>query len=375
MLVGIEGRNLQGKRFGVGRYLVNLLRQFASIGGENRYLVYLSEPIEPLDFSSSAINYVNLGKAPSIMWRHLRLPLAMRRDKIDLHFSPSYFLPLIKVCPSVVVIHDIISKVHPEWFVRDRRLLFEDLFLREVRRAERIVTVSEYSKRDIVEVLKVDASKVVAVPNAPDEIFRPVEDEQALREVRERYGLREGFIFTVGAIHTRRNLIRLIEAVALAEKKLRSELQLLVIGEPAPFSPPVDLRGAARRCGLEERMVHVEYVSDQDLLLLYNACGLFAYPSLYEGFGLPVIEAMACGTPVACSRATSLPEVAGEAAVYFDPNDAEDIAEALVKILSSEELKRELSRAGIERASTFSWRRTAEEILGVFEEIVGQGAR
>ena len=371
MIIGVEGRNLQGNRLGVGRYLVNVLRELATIDQRNEYIIYHSQPIEPLGFTSDRIRYDNPGRAPSILWRHLRLPLAMRRDGIDLHFSPSYFLPLLKVCPSVVAVHDIIFKVHPEWFIRDRRLLFDGLFIREVKRAERITTLSHHSKRDIVNVLNIDPAKVVVIPIAADELFRPIGNELLINDAKKRHGIDDGFVFTVGSVHTRRNLVRLIEAISLASGRLGRDLKLLIVGEPAPFRPPIDLAGTAHSYGLDDQVIHVEYISDEDLLLLYNACDLFVYPSLYEGFGLPVIEAMACGTPVACSNATSLPEVAGKAAVYFDPTDAGDMANAMIRILDDSPLKEKLSRAGIERASTFSWRRTAEETLKVFEEVLG----
>ncbi len=371
MRIGVEGRTLQGERYGVARYLVNLLRNLLELEGEEEYLLYLSEPIAPLDFSSPRLRLEVLGRAPGLTWRHLRLPLAMRRDKVDLHYSPSYFLPLVKVCPSVVVVHDITFKVHPEWFAKDRRFRFDGLFWREVKRAERIVTVSEHSRQDIVRVLGVEPSRVTVVLEASDPFFRPVDDEVRLEEARARYGVGRGFLFTAGAIHTRRNLERLIEAVSIASRELDTKLELLILGTTAPFTPPVDIWGTARRCGMQERVKHVEYVSEEDLLLLYNACGLFVYPSLYEGFGLPVIEAMACGTPVACSNVTSLPEVAGEAALYFDPLSVEEMAGAVARAASDGELREKLGRAGLERAAFFSWRKAAEETRRVFREVLG----
>ena len=371
MIIGIEGRTLQGERYGVARYLMNLLREMVGSEEDNRYIIYTSEPIEPLGFTSPKLDVKAITMRPSLLWRHLRLPLAMRRDGVDLHFSPSYFLPLVKVCPAVVVVHDITFKVHPEWFVMDRRFRFDDLFWREVAKAERIITVSEHSKRDIVRVLDVGPERVTVIGEAADAFFVPVRDAEKLREARERFGLEPDFLFTAGSIHTRRNLERLIEAVSAAAGALDAPLQLLILGTPAPFSPPVDIPGTARRCGMEERVKHVQYVSEEDLLLLYNACGLFVYPSLYEGFGLPVIEAMACGAPVACSNTTSIPEVAGDAAEYFDPESVEEMAAAIQMVMGDPALREELSRAGMERAATFSWRKAAGETLAVFAEAAG----
>jgi glycosyltransferase involved in cell wall biosynthesis len=366
MIIGIEGRTLQGERYGVARYLMNLLREMVALEEGNRYIVYTSGPVEPLGFAPPNLEIKTITMRPSLLWRHLRLPLAMRRDGVDLHFSPSYFLPLVKVCPAVVVVHDITFKVHPEWFAMDRRFRAGDLFWREVAKAERIITVSEHSKRDIVRILGVAPERVTVIGEAADAFFVPVRDVQRLDGVREKYGLGSGFLFTAGSIHTRRNLERLIEAVSRASRVLDAPLELLILGTPAPFSPPVDIHGTARRCGMEERVKHVPYVSEEDLLLLYNACGLFVYPSLYEGFGLPVIEAMACGAPVACSNTTSIPEVAGDAAEYFDPESVEEMAAAIARVMGDASLREKLSRAGMERAATFSWRKAAAETLAVF---------
>lgn len=368
MRVGIEGRTLQGERYGVARYLTNLLKNLVLISEEHEYIVYLSQPIEPIGFDSPQLRFEVLSRAPSLTWRHLRLPLSMKRDKVDMHFSPSYFLPLVKVCPSIVVVHDITFKAHPEWFVKDRRFRFDEMFWRKVKKADGIITVSEHSKKDIVDILGVDPSRVTVIPEAADEYFHPVQDEARLREVSERYGLGKDFLFTAGSIHTRRNLERLIEAISEASRRLDAQLELLILGIPAPFSPPVDIEGKAQQCGMENRVHRVDYVSEEDLLLLYNACGLFVYPSLYEGFGLPVIEAMACGTPVVCSNVTSIPEVAGDAAVYFDPLKVEEMADAITGVYGDSSIKDELSEAGIQRASSFSWRRTAQETLQVFNE-------
>jgi len=369
--IGIEGRALQGERYGVARYLANLVQRMVEIDESHCYIIYHSAPVKPLEIPSPALEYRLIKMRPSLLWRHLRLPLAMRQDHIDLHFSPSYFLPLIKVCPYVVVVHDLIIKAHPQWFAADRRFRFDDFFWREVRKAERIITVSEYSKGDVVRFLKVDPAKVAVIHEAADDAFRPTNDTASLTKIRGKYGLPENFIFTVGAIHTRRNLERLIQAVSLAERGLGQNLTLLILGSPAPFSPPVDIWGVAHRCGLDGRVLNMGYLADEELRLLYNACGLFIYPSLYEGFGLPVIEAMACGAPVACSGVTSLPEVAGEAAVFFDPTSVEEMAETIVSVLGDDRLRKKLTEAGIKRASCFSWYKAARETLEVFEEAVG----
>ena len=369
MRVGVEGRTLQGPRYGVARFLKNVLSHMALAGASDLFLVYLSREVEDPGVSAPNVVFKVLGGAPSITWRHLRMPLEMRRDRVDVHLSPTYFVPLWRVCPEVVVVHDISFKAHPEWFARDRRFLFDDLFWRAVKRAERVITPSEFSKAEIVRYLGIEPERIRVVPNAPEEVFRPVRDPTALEGVRKRYGLQELFLLTVGAIHTRRNLERLVRAVHRASSRLGEPLQLLVVGIPAPFSPPVDFLGEAERLGMAGYVLHRPYVPEEDLVLLYNACSLFVYPSLYEGFGLPVVEAMACGTPVACARSSALPEVGGDAVLYFDPLDVEDMGEAI--LLGLGEVGKELGERGLERARSFSWNKTAEGVRAALQEAAG----
>ncbi len=370
MRVGVEGRTFQGPLYGVARFLKNVLAHMARMGEDDLFLVYLSREAEDPGIKAPNVMFKVLRGAPGITWRHLRMPLEMRRDDVDVHFSPTYFVPLWRVCPEVVVVHDISFKAHPEWFKRDRRFLFDDIFWRAVKRADRVITPSEFSRGEIVLHLGIDPGKIKVVPNAPEEVFRPVEDPLVLEDLRKRYGLRERFLLTVGAIHTRRNLERLVRAVHRASSRVGERLQLVVVGMPAPFSPPVNFMGEAERLGMAGDVTHLEYVPEEDLVLLYNACSLFVYPSLYEGFGLPVVEAMACGTPVACARSSALPEVGGDAVLYFDPLDVEDMTEAIVAGLGKS--GRELAGRAAERALSYSWRRTAEEIYFVLREVTGK---
>lgn len=371
MKIGIEGRTLQGHRYGVARILLNTLRTLAEIDGENRYILYTSGPVDDAGLPGS-IEVRTIHMKPGILWRHLRLPLAMMKDGIDLHFSPSYFVPLLKVCPNIVSVFDITFKVHPEWFTESKRFKFDSIFWKKVKKAECILTCSQYSKNDIVRLLGVPESNVRVIYPAADEIFKPVKDDKEIHRIKEKYGITGKFLLTVGAIHTRRNLEKLIEAFAVADSKLDVSPELLIIGEKAPFTPDVDIEGTAKRFGVEDRIKRAEYVPENDLMLLYNACDLFIYPSLYEGFGLPVIEAMSCGTPVACSNVTSIPEAAGEAAIYFDPDNTGEIADSIARGMTDVTIREQCSRMGLEQASRFSWRRSAMELLDIFNEVTGR---
>ncbi len=378
MRIGIEARSLQVAHYGVARFLINVMLNCLEAEGSNEYILYVSEAIPPAEApipESERLRYSVLKAKPSIAWRHLALPLRMRKDGCDLHFSPSYFVPMLKVCPEVVAVHDITFKVHPEWFSEDKRMLFDEIFWRRVAKAEALITVSEYSKGDLIEYLGVAADRIRVIYPGVEAHFRPVEDEAALRAVTEKHGVAREFVLSVGALHTRRNIPRLLEALARIERDTSTTVDVVVVGTQAPFSPRVDVPALAREAGLRGKIVVIDYVSEDELVLLYNACTLLAYPSLYEGFGLPVLEAMACGAPVVCSNVTSIPEVAGDAALYFDPHDVDDMVDKLGAAWGDAALRSRLSEAGKQRAGVFSWRRAGEELLSLFAEVTGKGDR
>jgi glycosyltransferase involved in cell wall biosynthesis len=373
ILIGVEARTLQVAHYGVARYLNNILENCLEIEGGHRYLMYLSEDVDTSTLpvpEQERLHYSVLRAKPSIIWRHLRLPLQMRKDGCDLHFSPSYFVPLLKVCPYVVAVFDITFKVHPEWFAQDKRMLFDAIFWRKVAKAEAIITSSEYSKQDLIAYLGVGPERIRVIYPGVESHFRPLRDEANLDRIRTKYGMGDEFILTVGALHTRRNVPRLLQALARIESDSGRPQDILFVGSQAPFSPPIDVAALAREAGLQGKTGVVDYVAEEDLVRLYNACTLLAYPSLYEGFGLPVLEALACGTPVVCSNVTSIPEVAGDAALYFDPYNVDDMVVALGTALHDPALRDRLGRAGIERAGLFSWRAAAESTLALFDEVV-----
>jgi glycosyltransferase involved in cell wall biosynthesis len=351
----------------VARYLGNILGAMVSIDPANDYLLYLDEAGggDDVDLPEGVGKRPVGGLGHSLSWRHWSLPAAMKRDGVDVHYSPSYFVPLRRVCPAVPVVHDVSFLAHPEWFSEDRRQRYAWLFWRAVRASDIVITVSMFSRAQIARYLGVDPAIVRVIYNGVDPCFKPTDGQAARAGVMRKYGLRPGFILTVGAIHTRRNILRLVEALSLCDDR-----DLLVVGTPAPFSEPVDFLSLARGLGMRQRVKHVEYVPEEDLVALYGSCGAFAYPSLYEGFGLPVAEAMACGAPVACSRSASLPEVAGRAAVYFDPEDVAGIASALTAATREGVAREEMRAMSIERAALFSWETAAGRTLEALREAV-----
>ena len=297
------------------------------------------------------------------------------RDRPDL-LHVQYTAPLVCPVPIVVSVHDVSFLEHPEYFTRQRALQLQLTVRRTVQRAAKVLTVSEFSRLSILRAYgDLCEDKVVAVPNGPGAELRPISRESAVAAVRNRFAIATPFVLSVGDLQPRKNHISLIHAFArLVRAHPQLPQHLVLAGKDTWFSDRV--RAAAMESGIAERIRFLGFVPDADLLQLYNACDIFAFPSLYEGFGLPVLEAMACGRAVACSETSALPEVVDGAAILFDPYSLDEIARAMRDLLVDSQLRARKERQGIQRAAHFSWRNTAAKTLDVFFEVAeAAGAR
>lgn len=379
LVVGIDARPLVRQPTGVGRYVLNLTRAMARLDGTIRLHLYLPEDVPAeTDAELGPVARTVLRRPAALprrmdnvfLWTHARIPWHLRRHPVDLLHGTFYTLPAVCPCPAVVTLHDITFDLHPEWFTRRARLAF-GFAAASARRARHVLTVSESSRRDICDRYGVDPSRVTAIPLAADESFARVDDERRLREVRARHATGDRFLLHVGAISPRRNIPRLLEAFARV-RALAPDLTLALAGPVEPPSAP--LEPLIARLGLEGAVRLMGYVPTADLPALYSAALAVVYPSLYEGFGLPVVEAMACGAPVVAGNTSSLPEVAGDAALLVDPLDTEALTQAIRSVVESRELRAHLSRAGGERAASFRWEETARRTLEVYRMAAGGGA-
>jgi len=285
----------------------------------------------------------------------------------DVLFVPAHVLPLVHPPRSVVTIHDL-GYLH---FPRAHRLLdrlYLDLSTRfNARAAAHIIADSQATKRDLVERYGVEPSKIsVIYPGYDEEAFQPLREREAIEAVKTRYGIAGDYILFVGTIQPRKNLVRLMEAFSLL-KRQAADLQLVIAGKKGWLYEAIFRR--VEELGLEGQVVFTGYVADEDLPALFSGARLFVFPSLYEGFGLPVLEAMACGVPVVCSNASSLPEVADDAALLFDPLDVVGMAAAMERVLGDERLRAKLVERGLKRARGFSWEKCARQTLAVLESV------
>jgi len=304
----------------------------------------------------------------------MHVPWVLRRERPDVYHAPHYVLPAGVRCPSVVTIHDCIHLMFPQYLPNRLAYAYARAQMwAAARRSDCILTVSEASKRDILHLFNVPPEKIVVVYNAIDSHFAVTPSEEAVARVRERYQLNHQFVLYVGNIKPHKNLVRLIEAFDELRRSGFEHVKLLIIGDEISKLP--SLRRAVHHYKLHKQVRFLGYLSDDQLAILYRLASVFAFPSLYEGFGLPPLEAMASGTPVVTSNVSSLPEVVGDAAVLVNPYDVDAIVEGLRRVLTDPALAAEMRRKGIERAREFSWERSVAKTWGVYQQVARQKSK
>jgi len=364
--VGVDATPMLEPRSGVGYYTSRLLSSLLhnSKGWEfhlfsNRDLGNL-EP--PLDRAMRPQRYFGGSRW---LWLHLILPAIVRRRRLDLCHYTNAVAPLWQSVPYILTIHDASLFLQPQHHPRARHLTMR-LFLPWVaRRAAAIITVSEHARRDLLHILRLPPEKVRVVYEAAPQWFRPVLDAQKKQHLREKYKLPEQFILYVGTLEPRKNLHRLIQALSKVHQS-GFKLPLILAGARGWMMEDFERRVAALQ--LQRSVRYLGYVPTADLPGLYSLCTIFAFPSLYEGFGLPPLEAMACGAPVLTSNRSSLQEICGEAALLVNPLCVDDIAAGIRTLLDDRELRLELSHRGQQRARSFSWARAAQETTAVYNQ-------
>jgi|SRR5579871_1834835 len=356
------GRHLTGNEV----YIRSLLGALATQVANCDLLAYVSAD-EAVQSLPSRVRARRVARNPFV---RLGIDLATKvwQDRPDL-LHVQYTAPLGCPVPVVVTVHDVSYLEHPEYFTRASSLQLQWTVRRTVRRAARVLTVSEFSRSSILKAYgDLDEAKVVAVPNAAAPEFRPLPRETAAAKVRERFGIAAPFLLTVGDLRPRKNQVGLIRAFTrLIRAYPQVKHHLVLAGKETWFAERV--HHAARESGVADRINFLGFVTDQELLHLYNACDVFAFPSFYEGFGLPALEAMACGRAVVCSNTSALPEVVDSAALLFDPYSTNEIVLAMADLLLDAELKARMERLGLQRAAHFSWQKTAQKTLEVFYEV------
>jgi glycosyltransferase involved in cell wall biosynthesis len=367
MRVAIDARKLHD--FGIGTYIRNLLRHLARIDHDTEYVLLCGDGDLGVAAQLGPNFRAVLEPSPNYSIREqLHIPWVLRRERPDLYHAPHYVLPAAINCSSVVTIHDCIHLMFPQYLPSRAAYAYARAQMwTAAHRSDCILTVSDASKRDILHLFNIPPEKIVVIYNAIDAHFSVTPPADAVGRVRERYQLNHRFVLYVGNIKPHKNLVRLIEAFNELRTGELEDLKLLIIGDEISKLPA--LRRAVHRHKLHKHVRFLGYVPDDQLAVLYRLAAVFAFPSLYEGFGLPPLEAMASGTPVVVSNVSSLPEVVGDAAVLVDPHDVSSIVDGLRLVLTDPARAEEMRRKGLERAREFSWERSVARTLEVYKRV------
>jgi glycosyltransferase involved in cell wall biosynthesis len=377
--VGIIGHLLSFtpgyRQAGVSRYTEHLLRWLPTVAPGDDFIVFASRSATvagregrfPPSLSWALSRFPTERPPARIAWEQAVGPIALQRHRVDLVHGPVNISPVLARHRSVVTVHDLAFLVYPEQYPGAKQRYLNLLTGLSIKRAGRVIAVSDSTRADILRYYGVHPERVVVVPNGVDPDFAQVSDPNRLKALRDQYRLPEQFILFVGTLQPRKNLVGLLRAYARIVNEV--DWPLVVVGAPGWLYEPVF--NEARWLGVADRVIFAGYADPDALPLWYSAASVFVYPSLYEGFGLPVLEAMACGTPVITSSTSSLPEVAGDAAIYVNPADVVALASALARLIHQPALQAELRERGQARARRYSWEQTARETAEVYRQVAG----
>jgi glycosyltransferase involved in cell wall biosynthesis len=377
MHIAIDGRTIKRNRTGVGVYAERLVKALLQLDQKNAYTVFLLED-DPM-IASPNLQKVMIrryaGIGPNRVWENLVLPRYLTKNDVDIYFCPAYVLPILRRrrrnsksrTKFVVTIHDLVGFIFPETFTLKMRL-WQHLFVgNAVRVADRILADSEATKKDILRFYNLDANLINVVYPPVGEQFRPITDPATIASIRKTHNLPEKFILYVGTLEPRKNVAALARAYAKLPGELRDRYALILAGAAGWYS--AEILKEIDSLKMTDRIRILGYVDRGDLAGLYSMATVFAYLSVYEGFGSPPLEAMACGTPVLSSHSSSLPEAVGDAGFLVDPNNIDEISAHLARMLTDDSLRKKFSQAGLKWAQQFSALEKAREVLRIFEEV------
>jgi glycosyltransferase involved in cell wall biosynthesis len=374
MRIGFDATPLRPGKSGIGYHVEYLIRALLATGELNEIILFSNR--EPLFDGTppAGVRWPRRHLFPKrAIWMQFHLPLLVREEKPDLTHYVNFHAPLLTSAPFVVTFHDLSVFHHPEFFTWKKRVLSRRMMPILARRALAIITVSETVRGEIIETLRVPGDRIFVVPAAPGDIFEPVVDTGGLASALARHGITGPYILFVGTLEPRKNLDGLMRAFDLLKNETKLPHRLVVVGgrgwKYAPIYRTVEM--VAHR----EAVQFLDYVSLEELPALYAGADLLVFPSFYEGFGVPPLEAMRCGAPAVVSDIPVMREVVGEAAVFVDPRDTKAIAEGMRGVLEDPSLASRLRQLGFERGRLYTWERSAREMIAIYKRLLAERRR
>ena len=376
MKIGIEASTaVEVRKAGVGQYSYHLIRSLLSLTGESHhYTCYFRhanpDPLQILGIQHDVSEQLTARIMPfPVLWAQGRLPLEFRQHPQDVYFFPSSVVPLLNQPEkSVVTVHDLAFLFFQDCFSSGLRNWLKIATERSVKKARKVIAVSEATRQDILAYYQSDPDKVIVVHHGVSKAFSPQRPDD-IDYVKQRYHIDGSYLLCVGTLQRRKNIPRLLQAFYLLKQKYQHPQKLVLVGQKYADLPEDEIFSTMKRLSLERDVIWTGYIDRAEMPAIMSGAEVFVLPSLYEGFGMPALEAMACGAPVACSNTSSLPEVVGDNGIVFDPYSVDDMAETLHYLLLKGELRQELSEQGLLKAARFSWENCAQKTLDVLESV------
>ncbi|MBC2579905.1 glycosyltransferase family 1 protein [Clostridium sp. DJ247] len=370
MKIAIDARGVNWyKGTGIGTYTDKILRYMVSKHREHKYHIYWSGP-DYDSYKHSNTKIIMTSNKHHKFFEQNYFPNNLAKENADIYHIPQNGIGISEkiLCKTVVTIHDLIPYILPETVGKGYLSKFLDQIPKIINISSGILTVSECSKRDILKFFPIDESKIFVTPLAADEQYKPLDKIDSMNIVKKLYNITKPFILYIGGFSPRKNVKSLISAYSKIYKNIKQDYELVIIG--ATKEDGNSLKKLIVDMGIESKVKFTGFVTEELLPVFYNACDVFVYPSLYEGFGLPPLEAMSCGTPVITSNISSIPEVVGDGGILIDPFDVDELVSSLEKLLNHENERKSLSMKALQRASEFSWEKTALATVKAYERIL-----
>ena len=370
MRIGVDTHTIaKNYATGCGTYTVELVRALVATDRENEYFLYAATP-HPFyqEFSNNPRVTVRTVLSTNPLIRDFwSMPRAIAQDALDVVHLQHILPPFVR-CASVLMVHDLhYVHLHPTLYTKVHGLLTAW----SIRRAKNVVTGSEFSRQDIADTFSIDSAQICLIPHGVNRRFVPVSDQEMIRAIKHQIGIQQEYILFVGRTEDpRKNLMTLVEAYGILKSQGNTSVQLVLAGRQGAGTELI--RQHVRELGLEADVIMPGIVAGEDLPALLSGASVFVFASSFEGFGLPVLEAMACGVPVITSNVSSLPEVAGDAAFMVTPRRVDELVQSLRVVLHDETLRQDMRKRGLRRAALFSWEQTARQTLAVYERTVCQ---
>lgn len=354
MKIGIDVQTTLGQKTGFGFYVENLIKQYKTIDHKDNFKLYAPK------------NHNDLNAPQRFFWDQVNFPNMAKKDNVDILHQPAFSAPVFYNGKIVVTIHDLIAIKFGQDIPFYSRQFFGKWMPFSYRYADKIIAISEHTKKDIVDLLKIDKNKIKVIPLATGDEFKIIKDQKLVDKIKNKYHIKGKYLLHIGTLNPRKNLLFLIKVFAQVVKNI-DDLSLVITGKKGWYYQ--ELFDMADRLNLKDKIIFTGYIDDCDKPVLYNGASIFVFPSIYEGFGLPPLEAMKCAIPVISSNTSSMPEVLGNAGILLSPYDQKKWVDAINDILLNSSLRKKLSILSQKQASKFSWKKTATETIKVYENL------